>query len=349
MSRPRALISGYAVTHAAGEVKALRDLLTADQHVTQCVLEESPAIARDWRGLSYVDRISRLVIGCIDSALADAGDPHTSVAPPRIGCSAGTFYGSQRINERAMDVLLAKGPRFVSANDFAIDTYNSPLGLASILHGWTGPTSTYLTMCGAGDAVAWAVEQIRAARAEVMVVVGYDEVTPFSRAYFESLRGDGNNQEKAPLCEGVGVLILEAEESVRQRGAVPRGEVIGWGSAAPSQTPRMWTNALTRALSDAALSPDAIARVLLGAGGSDQESAHERAAVEDVFGAARAFPVIISMKPHLGHACAASVVIETIVSLADLAGRTGGTHLEPFVINSGGFSSAVSSLVIQPS
>jgi 3-oxoacyl-(acyl-carrier-protein) synthase len=123
------------------------------------------------------------------------------------------------------------------------------------------------------------------------------------------------------MGEGAGVVILEAEEVARERGARVYAEIAGFGATcdafhqlAPEPEGRQGARAVTLALAHAALSPDEIDYVNAHGTSTQKNDATETTILKTVFGArARAIP-ISSSKSMLGHLIGASAAVEIIIT-----------------------------------
>src|SRR5207244_4579164 len=132
-------------------------------------------------------------------------------------------------------------------------------------------------------AIGEAFEMIRSGRQDVVVAGGAEAaITPTAVAGFGVMRAlarwEGSPEGASRpfdarrsgfvLAEGAGVLVLEAEEIARRRGAPVYAEVIGCGASADAhhitQPPADGLGAqraMRAALAEAAVSPDAVEHV----------------------------------------------------------------------------------------
>src|SRR3712207_2446454 len=161
---------------------------------------------------------------------------------------------------------------------------NMPLSHLALLTGARGPALNCLTACAASNqAIGEATEILRRGDADVMIGGGaHSMIHPFGVTGFNRLTALSTANEDPPrasrpfdanhvgfvLVEGAGVVILEALEHARERGARILAEVAGDGSAADAvritdQDPSGMGAilAMKDALADAKLSPTDIQSV----------------------------------------------------------------------------------------
>jgi 3-oxoacyl-[acyl-carrier-protein] synthase II len=123
--------------------------------------------------------------------------------------------------------------------------------------------------------------------------------------------------------EGAGVLVLEAEEHARARGARVRAWLAGRGNtcdayhvSAPQPEGRGLGQAMQLALKDAGLAPAAVDYINAhGTGTADNDPA-EAKAIRALFGDTP--PAVSSTKRFFGHTLAAAGAIEAIVAVLAL-------------------------------
>src|SRR5439155_1710946 len=147
-----------------------------------------------------------------------------------------------------------------------------------------GVNMTTATACASGaHAIGEAFEMIRSGRQDVVVTGGAEAaITPTAIAGFGVMRAlarwDGPPEAASRpfdarrsgfvLGEGAAVLVLEAEEVARLRGAPVHAEVLGYGASAdahhitqPPPDGRVAQRAIRTALAAAGVEPDAVQHV----------------------------------------------------------------------------------------
>jgi 3-oxoacyl-(acyl-carrier-protein) synthase len=127
------------------------------------------------------------------------------------------------------------------------------------------------------------------------------------------------------LGEGAAILILEAEEHARARGATVLGEVLGAGLScdaahptAPDTEGRSAGFALAAALADAGVRAEEIGYVNAHGTGTPQNDAAESRVLDTTF---RGRPVpVSSTKGSIGHLLGAAGAVEAVATLIALSG-----------------------------
>jgi 3-oxoacyl-[acyl-carrier-protein] synthase II len=172
------------------------------------------------------------------------------------------------------------------------------------------------------------------------VVAGGSEatLTAFGFACFNSMQALSPTGISRPfdlrrdgfvMGEGAGVLVLEAEEAARERGAPILGELVGYGSTsdayhltAPEPTGTPAAKAIEFALSDAGLAPDDVSYVNAHGTSTPLNDAAETAALKRALGVERARKIpISSTKSAIGHLLGAAGAVEAVAAVETLATR----------------------------
>ena len=119
------------------------------------------------------------------------------------------------------------------------------------------------------------------------------------------------------LAEGAGILILEAEELARRRGARIYAELFGYGMSAdgwhitaPDEEGRGAARAMKRCLEDAQLPADSVDYINAHGTSTPLGDLAETRAMKHVFGPHAARLQISSTKSQLGHLLGASGGVE---------------------------------------
>lgn len=290
------------------------------------------------RNLRPVDRTSRLLLVAAQAALESSGWTAELRAEREVGLVLGTTFCSIKTIAEFDRRNVQLGPSYASPMDFANSVINAAAGQAAIWHNLRGVNSTVAGGEAAGLlAIANAADLIATGRADALLAGGVEELC------FESFVGylrAGRLGDEFPIpfdarrdgfaqSEGAALLVLEAEECARARGAVVLGEVLGHASAFDpsagqgSGAAEAVARAVLQALEEATIEPEAIGVWSASANGSvagDRQEAAGVAAVLNGHAAELAMPEIVAIKAMLGEALGASggfQALDLLLSLED--------------------------------
>lgn len=292
-----------------------------------------------------LDRAARLFLAAAEEAWRDAGLVSKELAPERCGLLEGSSLGP------LSDVLAAHTRRAEGESGShrvpsgAILTFMTGAGGASFAQGkgLEGPVlhisaGSVSSACAIGDAFE------RVARGDLDLVVAGGSECPLHAEVVETFRGSGILAEGAaddPGCrpfdsrrsgtvlgEGAGILVLEAEEHARARGATCRARLTGFGNAlesysmvAPDPLGSGVTRAVRRALESADGSPvSPVDWIKMHGTGTKRNDAAECQGLFTLW--PDRFPTvpITSLKPILGHCLGASGAVEAVAAVLALEG-----------------------------
>ncbi|MCY3023561.1 MAG: beta-ketoacyl synthase N-terminal-like domain-containing protein, partial [Planctomycetota bacterium] len=182
---------------------------------------------------SFVDRTSGLALVAAKAALADAGllDREKRPAGVEIGCSHGTTLGCLEAMGIFWHKVKTSNPRFAQPVPFTHGYANSPSSLLCIEYGLRGPAATFSGERLAGvEALMFAFDQIAAGAGEVILAGASESLTPAGYNHLLAtgqLSRSGNWDDGIIPGEGAAMLVLESEDSARNRGARIHAEVEG--------------------------------------------------------------------------------------------------------------------------
>ncbi|MEA2533022.1 MAG: 3-oxoacyl-[acyl-carrier-protein] synthase [Actinomycetota bacterium] len=290
-----------------------------------------------------LDRFSQLAYAAATLALADAHMKPSDPDPTRVGMVIGSGIGGIGLWEEEHTAMLKRGPRFVSPSLIAMMIPNAAAGSLAIEFGFTGPNECTVTACASsGHAIARAMDYIRSGAADVVLVGGAEScISPMSVASFCSARAlttrnDDPEHASRPfdrdrdgfvIGEAATVLVFEAMEHARNRGARILAEAIGYGLSsdayhvvAPHPDGAGASAAMTAALADAQLAPGEVGYINAHATSTELGDASEAKAVRKVFGSQP--PPTSATKSMTGHLLGAAGATEAAASiLAMLRGK----------------------------
>jgi 3-oxoacyl-[acyl-carrier-protein] synthase II len=275
------------------------------------------------------------------SALAALGDSGVKIdgQNDRVGVSIGTGMGGVPLLLSSWETLRQEGMAGVSAYALPGSLPNMAAGWVSLRTGARGPLFSPTTACAASSqAVGDAFRTIQRGDADVMLAGGTDSlihplvIAGFSAIRALSTRNDDPQRASRPfdrdrdgfvLAEGAGILVLEAREPARARGAHIYAEVLGYGLSADAHHPTASSSegparAMQLALADARLSPEAVDYVNAHGTSTQLNDQHETEAIKAVFGDHARRLAVSSIKSMTGHLVGAAGGVEAIATVLAL-------------------------------
>jgi len=295
--------------------------------------EQGIAGAKELRRL---DRFTQFAMASAADAVVDSGIDFAQEDPYRCGVAIGSGIGGLSEFESQHERLLMKGVDKVSPFTIPKLMVNSASGHVSAMYGIKGPNFAVATACAsAANSIGNALRAIQYGDADVMVTGASEAaLTPMGLAGFQnmralSFRADAPQQASRPfdadrdgfvLAEGAGVVVLEEFEHARSRGARIYGELMGYGASGdaghitqPDEDGLGAARAMTMALADAGLRPDAVQYINAHGTSTPLGDKAETIAMKRVFGDHAKRLAISSTKSQLGHTLGASGGIELVV------------------------------------
>ncbi|MET7485512.1 beta-ketoacyl-[acyl-carrier-protein] synthase family protein [Streptomyces sp. NPDC005538] len=288
------------------------------------------------RGAQFAVLAAREAWG--DAGFVAGGTRESGLDPERVGVSLGAILGDASVLVGA-DRRLRDG-RSVSPLTTPMTVPSQAASQVSLDLHITGEARTVTAACASGtEAIGAAIDRIRYGRVDVALAGGAEAVvTPAIMASFAAMRAlstrgvaDGSSPSR-PFGkdrdgfvngEGAGVLVLEAEEHARARGARIYCEAAGWGlsadahhMAAPDPSGAGVALAVRRAVRDAGGHVVDVVHVNAHATATVEGDLAEAGALRAVFGR-RALPVT-ALKGHLGHLQGAAGGVEAVATVLTL-------------------------------
>ena len=284
-------------------------------------------------------------------AVQDAGLDPERLDLERVGVAVGSGIGGIVTLETCHEVLRQKGPNKVSPFFVPSSIINMVAGHLSIKYGFLGPNIAVTTACTTGTHnIGLAARMIQYGDADVMLAGGAEKATsPTTMAGFASMRAlstrnDAPAQASRPwdrdrdgfvLSDGAAVLVLEELAHAKARGANIYCELVGFGMSAdaahmtqPAENGAGAARAMTAALNDAGLAPNAIDYINAHGTSTPLGDIAETQAIKSVF-TDHAFQLCVSStKSMIGHALGAAGAIEAVLAIKALE-----TNIAPPTIN----------------
>jgi 3-oxoacyl-[acyl-carrier-protein] synthase II len=291
------------------------------------------------RASRHLDRSARFFLAAGEEAWHDAGLDDVILDLKRCAVLEGSSLGplADLLTEHNEQLERSSAG---AARPSRLVRYMSGAGGASLaqLHGMRGPV-LHLSAgsVSAACAIGEAFQKISLGLLDVVVAGGAEcPLHPEIIATFRSAGilsepdAEGNScrpfdrrRNGTVLGEGAGVLVLEAAEHARRRGARSRAVVAGFGisSEAYSMTsPDPSGSGIVDAVRDAlgAMDPDEIGWIKTHGTGTRLNDAAECRGLAAVFGESLPAVPLTSLKPAVGHCLGASAGVETVGAITAL-------------------------------
>jgi 3-oxoacyl-[acyl-carrier-protein] synthase II len=287
-----------------------------------------------------VDDFIIFAMAAANQALADSGyKAETSEQQERAGVLIGSGIGGlQGIAETSL-LLEEKGPRRVSPFFIPGRLINLASGYVSIEHQLKGPNHSVVTACSTGaHAIGDAARLVALGDADVMVAGGAESpicrialagfgacralTTGFNDRPAKASRPYDKDRDGFVMGEGAGVVVLEALDHAKARGARIYAEVIGYGLSgdayhitAPAADGDGAYRCMKAAIKRAGIEPSDIDYVNAHGTSTPMGDEIELGAVERLFGNAAGKLAMSSTKSAIGHLLGAAGAVEAVFSV----------------------------------
>jgi len=272
-----------------------------------------------------LDRFTQFAMMATHEAFEQSGP--LGVDPNRVTVSLATGIGGLESLEILIHNSDQAEPR-VSPFLIPMMMANAAAAAISIKYGFGGQVSTPVVACAAGaQSVLDGLRQIQWGYADAAVVGGAEAAARnsasegFKAARALSLSGTARpfdvDRDGFVMGEGAAILILEAEDAAKERGAAILAEVLGGASTAdahhitaPHPTGEGAERAIRLALADAGIEPGEVRYINAHGTGTELNDRTEGMVIERIFGDVQ--PAVSSIKGTTGHGLGASGSIEAV-------------------------------------
>lgn len=295
----------------------------------------------DKREARHMALFSQYAVAASVEAWKDAG--FTDEKKPdmeRVGVLIGNGIGGIDVTGDAYKTLFDRGPDRLSPLAVPELIPNEAAGNVSITLGTKGPAQVIVTACASStDAIGFAVDMIRAGRADVVVAGGSEAaIMEFTVGGFMKMKALSTHYNDTPekacrpftkgrdgfvIGEGAATLILESEEHAKARGARVYAELAGYGATsdayhitAPDPSGVGAVRAIEIALADAGVTDRSTVDYINAHGTSTHlNDQMETKAFKAVFGEEGAKKInISSTKSMHGHLLGATGALEAAIT-----------------------------------
>lgn len=306
-----------------------------------------PAAHVDAKALRHVSRAVPMALAASAEALADAGiEPARLALAERraVGVVLGSGGGPIEFSERMYHLYYTNQVKKASVYSIASGTIGTLSSEISMRFGLRGASHVVSTGCTSStDALGYAFHSIKFGVGDVVLCGGVDAtVVRGIMEGFVMMRIVSTAWEKEPprasrpfsadrdgfvLAEGAWMFVLEERKRALARGARVYGEIRGYGATCDAhhrvrldESGEEPARAMTLALKEAGLPPDAIDYVAYHGTSTELNDRVETRAVRLAFAKAANHLPGSSVKSMIGHpqgACGAAGVAATLLGMRD--------------------------------
>lgn len=275
-------------------------------------------------------------------AWADTGAP--DIEPERLGVAIGTGIGGVHTLLNQWDILQEKGVRRVFPLAVPMLMPNSPSGNVSLALGARAGAHCTVSACASGaESMGAAYEMIRTGRADMVVAGGTEAAmhpicfAGFAQMQALSTRNDSPATASRPydtsrdgfvMGEGAGVIVLEAEEHARARGAKIYAEFAGIGMSsdahhitAPEPEGAGASRAMLEAVATSGLTPADLCHINAHATSTPVGDIAENNAIRRAFGDTADGMAVSATKSMTGHLLGAAGALEGLFTILAVHNR----------------------------
>ncbi|MCK4258404.1 MAG: beta-ketoacyl-[acyl-carrier-protein] synthase family protein [Halanaerobiales bacterium] len=315
--------------YGAGEITSFD--MSEYRHSRGCELKNfRPQDHLSQKELHRMDRASILSVVAAREAIADAGIDLENYQG-RIGVAIGTtLSGMIKTQEYYRKIFTGKQDRVLASKLLEYPLYIPGNQVIDKL-GIVAEHFTVSTACSSGlHAIGIATDLLRVGRCDLVIAGGVDLISELTFSGFELLKALSNeditpfdlNRKGLLLGDGVGIVVLEREDSAKARNANLYAKIAGYGSSsdafhmtAPHKDAEGIFQSMKMALKDAKMNVEEIDYISAHGTGTKHNDAIETLGIKRFFGT-RAYNIpVSSIKSMIGHTLGAAGAIETIAGI----------------------------------
>src|SRR5215813_7526105 len=300
-----------------------------------------PELAASPKDQRKMDRFILFALVAAAEAIVHAGwTPADAHACARTATVIATGIGGFPAMVEAVRTTDQRGIRRLSP--FTIPSFlpNLAAGQISIRHGYKGPLGAPVTACAASVQAIGAARLIRSGEADIVVCGGAEACidlvslggfaaaralsTGFNETPERASRPFDRDRDGFVMGEGAGVLVIEALEHARARGAEPMAELAGYGTTADahhitsgSEDGEGAARAMAAALRHAGVAPGDVQHLNAHSTSTPVGDLGELEAIKTVFGRGGGIAVSAT-KSATGHLLGAAGGLEAIFTVLAL-------------------------------
>ncbi|MDX6649477.1 MAG: 3-oxoacyl-[acyl-carrier-protein] synthase [Solirubrobacteraceae bacterium] len=282
------------------------------------------------------DRFTQFALAAADQAMAEAGlgAAGDGVDAERVAVVIGTGVGGLETVERGVRDFAERGERGLSPLTIPMMMPNAAAAHIAMRFGAHGPGFSLASACATGaHAIGEAARMIARGEADVVIAGGSEAaMTEVGLAAFRRMGALSRQGVSCPfdarrdgfvMGEGAGVVVLEAGEHARARGAPALARVAGYAASndafhitAPDEDGRGATAVMRGAIEDAGATPADVGYLNAHGTSTPFNDRIEALAAHTVFGGEP--PPISSTKSAIGHLLGAAGAVEAVATIGAL-------------------------------
>lgn len=291
-----------------------------------------------------MDRAAQFAVYAAGEALRQSGLPLQGLGERTAVVLGSGLNGLLTLQEQT-ERLLNRGPRAVSPLTIPLLMPNAAAANVSLAYGAQGPTQAVGTACASsGHAIISCIRMMRDGDVDVAITGGTEaSLTRLGISAFANMRAMTRKYNDRPteasrpfdadrdgfvMSEGAGIIVIETERHLRERGGTPLAEIVGFGTSTdafhlvqPDESATQASRSMLSAVRSAGLEPQEIAgRTYVNAHGTGTplNDKVETVGLKKVFGDAAGDLQVSSSKSMTGHMIGAAAGLESIVCIKAL-------------------------------
>ena len=309
-----------------------------DTHFAAEVKGFDPENYLDRKEARRMDRFAQFAAVAAQQACRQAGLESGSVDPYRVGVIIGSGIGGISTLSAQHEILLDRGPKRVSPFLIPMMLGDMASAQVSMVTGSMGANYCAVSSCSSGaDALGQAWAMIRRGQEDIVLAGGSEApVVPVAVAGFNALRALSRfnenpakasrpfdkNRDGFVMGEGAAVLVLESEDSAKNRGATVLGEIKGYAATSdahhltePMATGESAARAMVKALEEAGVDPSKVDYVNTHGTSTPLNDRHETMAIKVALGEDAYRVPLSSTKSMTGHLLGSGGALEACFCL----------------------------------
>ena len=299
----------------------------------------------DRKKARQLDRFSQFAMSAAQEALAQSNLNLENTDLKKVGVIIASGIGGISTLDAQATVLNERGPKRISPFLIPMMLPDMASGQISMALGTQGPNFCVVSSCSSGaEALGNAWKLINNDEAEIVIAGGAEApICPLAVAGFNACQALSTNNENPTFAsrpfdidrdgfvmgEGSSVLILESEESIIKRDALPLAELVGYGATSdafhvtqPHPEGAGAIEAMRRALSQANLEPSDIDYINAHGTSTPLNDKFETMAIKKVYMNSAYSVPISSTKSMTGHLLGAGAALEAAFSVLSIQNGT---------------------------